>query len=190
MNLTQLQERVKVHRTSFDLAKANVSDMKTKWKLSQALHEAALEAQAISQAVAQEIQNRVHKQIANVVSSCLESVFDEPYEFHIDFERKRGRTEASMTFHRDGIGVDPMTASGGGVVDVAAFALRLSCLLLARPRLRGVLIMDEPFKFVSEGFRERIREMLEDLSVKMSIQFIFVTHIDELKTGNIVVVNA
>ena len=143
-------------------------------------------AQSIAQLVAQAIQQRAHNQIAGVVSKCLEIVFDEPYVFKIKFEQKRGRTEAQLVFEREGLEVDPLTASGGGVVDVASFALRLSCLMLSKPKLRRVLIMDEPFKFVSEEYRENVKNMLEQLSHEMGIQLIFVTHIPELVTGKIV----
>lgn len=144
------------------------------------------EAQSIAQLVAQAIQQKAHQQIAGVVSKCLSLVFDEPYNFKIKFEQKRGRTEAQLLFERSGLEIDPMTASGGGVVDVASFALRLSCLLLSKPKLSKVLVLDEPFKFVSEEYRENVRLMLEQLSKEMKLQIIFVTHIPELVTGKVV----
>ena len=82
--------------------------------------------------------------------------------------------------------VDPMDGSGGGVVDVAAFALRVSCLMLSQPPLRRLLVLDEPFKFVSEGFRGRVRKMLETLADEMKLQIVMVTHIRELETGKII----
>jgi len=72
------------------------------------------------------------------------------------------------------------------VVDVAAFALRLSALMLSRPARRRVVVLDEPFKFVSAGYRDRVRAMLENLAPDLEVQFIFVTHIDELRCGHIV----
>lgn len=146
----------------------------------------AQQAQQLLQSIAAAVQQETHSRIASIVSRCLEAVFDEPYEFHIDFEQKRGKTEAVLTFQRGGIAVDPMTASGGGVVDVAAFALRLSCLLLTRPKLRKVLILDEPFRFVSKEYRPRVRQLMERLAEEMEIQFIVVTHIHDFRTGNVV----
>jgi len=143
-------------------------------------------AQELAQHVAQVIQQKAHDQIARVVSRCLSAVFDEPYEFRIHFERKRGRTEARLTFDRDGMEVDPMTASGGGVVDIASFALRLSCLILNKPPLRRAMVMDEPFRFVSEEFRDRVKALLETLSEEMKTQFVMVTHINELKMGKVI----
>lgn len=144
------------------------------------------EAQRTAQHVAQRVQQKAHDQIAGVVSKCLEAVFDEPYSFKIHFERKRGKTEARLTFERDGFEVDPMTASGGGVVDVAAFALRLSCLLLTRPPVRKIMILDEPFRFVSSDLRDRVRILIEDLSKEMGVQFFIITHMNQLRTGKII----
>ena len=149
------------------------------------LVEAATEAQELAQLVAQTIQQQAHEQIAGVVSRGLSAVFDEPYVFQIHFERKRGRTEARLVFEREGVEVDPMTASGGGVVDVASFALRISCRALNKPSLRKLMVMDEPFKFVSEEYRERVKLFLETLAQEMGVQFIMVTHINELKTGSV-----
>ncbi|MCH8068353.1 MAG: ATPase, partial [Candidatus Marinimicrobia bacterium] len=75
----------------------------------------------MAQQVAQNIQQQAHDQIAGVVTRCLQAVFDDSYEFHIDFERKRGRTEAQLYFSRNGNRLDPMSASGGGCVDLASF---------------------------------------------------------------------
>lgn len=146
----------------------------------------AEEAQRTVQIVANGVQQQAEGKIAGVVSRCLSSVFDEPYEFRILFEQKRGRTEARLVFVRDDVEVDPMTAAGGGVVDVAAFALRLSCIMLARPKVRRLMVLDEPFKFVSEEYRVRVRKLLEALAKELQFQFVMVTHIKELETGHVV----
>lgn len=147
---------------------------------------AAEEAQQITQAIAETVQEEAHDRIAGVVSRCLAAVFDDPYEFKINFERARGRTEARLVFVRDGMAVNPIDASGGGVVDVAAFALRLSCLMLSRPARRRVMVLDEPFRFVSADYRARVRAMLEGLAKDLGVQFIQVTHISELAIGHVV----
>lgn len=144
------------------------------------------EALSIIQSVAQVVQTKVHNQLGGVVTRCLEAVFDDPYEFKLLFEQKRGRTEARLAFVRDGVQVDPLTASGGGVVDVAGFALRLACLMLTRPRMRPLVVLDEPFRFVSVEYRQRIRELLEGLADDLGIQFIMVTHMEDLKIGEVI----
>lgn len=152
-------------------------------------YDSATEAQKITQAVAETIQQEAHNKIAGVVSQCLSAVFDDPYEFKINFERARGRTEANLVFVRDDEEINPIDSSGGGVVDVAAFALRVSCLMLTRPPCRRTIVLDEPFRFVSEEYRPRVRTMLLELSKDLGIQFIMITHIKELAIGKIIDIN-
>jgi DNA repair exonuclease SbcCD ATPase subunit len=186
MHLTTIQDKMAKKATELAAMRLTYQTLHTDLDETKKHLEVISEAQEITQNVAQYIQQQAHDRIAGVVSRCLSAIFDEPYVFYIHFERKRNRTEARLIFERNGQEVDPMTASGGGVVDVASFALRLSCLLLNKPPLRRVLIMDEPFKFVSEEYRERVQILLETLSEEMQIQFIMVTHIDELKVGKVV----
>ena len=91
-----------------------------------------------------------------------------------------------MQFVKGGNLVDPMTASGGGVVDVAAFAARLARLMLSRPARRRLLVLDEPFRFVSRDLRPRVRELMEMLSSEMEVQFVLVTHDPQLAVGKVV----
>ncbi len=148
---------------------------------------ATLEAQEILQGIAKEVQQAAHTQISSVVTRCLEAVFgDEAYQFKIDFKQARGKTEARLLFVRDGEEIEPIDSTGGGVIDVASFALRLSCLILSRPARRRVLIMDEPWKFLSRDYQPLMRDMMEVLSEELGVQFIIVTHSDLIKCGKVI----
>lgn len=143
----------------------------------------AEEARDVVQSVGQLIQQEVHKRVSDLVTRCLQVVFDETYEFRFDFDRKRNKTQATPVLVRDGVEVDPMSASGGGVVDVIAFGLRLSGVLLTRPPLRRLLVLDEPFRFVSAEYRPRVRQLVELLSKETGVQVVMVTHIDHFRMG-------
>lgn len=182
----QLRERLNEKLTDYRQARAAFVAEQNELAAAEDASTDSEEAQKTLQLVAQTVQQQAHDRIAGVVTRCLAAVFEDPYEFKVLFEQKRGKTEARLVFVRDGKELDPMTASGGGVVDVAAFALRLSCLMLSRPPVRKVLVMDEPMKFVSERYRERVRQMLEGLSHDLGVQMIFVTHMDALRTGHVV----
>lgn len=155
-------------------------------KRSQETLENIKEAQKIITTLAEGIQQRVHERIAEVVSRCLTAVFDDPYEFRIIFEQKRGKTEARFVFIRDDQEIDPLTAAGGGVVDVAAFGLRIACLLLRKPKLRKLLVLDEPFRFVSRNYLPNLVKLIEGLANEMGIQIVMVTHTPELEVGKVV----
>ncbi len=147
------------------------------------------QAQQITQQIAQVIQQQAHNKIAAVVSRCLETVFDgdDVYGFKIHFERKRGKTEAKLVLIKNGNEIDnPIDADSGGVLDIAAFALRLAALILAKPKLRRTIILDEPFKFVSAEYLSNVKLLLEGLARDFKVQFIMVTHIRQLQIGRII----
>lgn len=135
------------------------------------------DARALIQEVAKQTQAQLEFRITEIVSLALEAVFDDPYKLKVEFVEKRGRTECELSFVRGNEeSVDPLTASGGGAVDVAAFALRIAIWSLTHPRSRGVFILDEPFRFLSVGLRDRAGIMLKELSEKLGVQIIMVTH--------------
>lgn len=174
-----------------ELKSAKTLLKKEKSKLSVLKEEAIGAAEAVQflQAVAAEIQSAVHERLSGIVSMCLASVFDQPYEFKIHFDKKRNRTEARIVFTRGGEEFDPKTECGGGVVDVAAFAVRVAALILTKPPQRRLVILDEPFRFVSKKeYLSRLRKMLETLASEFKIQFIIVTHEPDLQSGCVVTI--
>jgi exonuclease SbcC len=141
------------------------------------------EAQKILQYIAQETQKNLVVHISDVVSLALGAVFEEEaYSFNIDFVQKRGKTEADIYFERDGNRVDPMTASGGGAVDVASFALRVAFwqLIGQNKKINDTIILDEPFRFLSKDLQPKAGKMLKLISDKLGIQFLIVTHNEDL----------
>lgn len=149
----------------------------------------SISAQTIIQQTAKLVQEAAHRQFATIVTRCIAAVYKEPYEFRIEFVRKRGRTEAKLQFYRDGELFNPLLESGGGVVDVAAFALRLATILLSRPKLRRVMILDEPFKHVDKSHIGRVAALLHSLVEELDFQFLVVTHQRKLMTGTVHTVN-
>jgi len=174
-------------RSEYDRARANATDDAESLRAALQDLSDVTEAQRAVQRVAASCQDAAHAKIARVVTKCLRAVFgQDAYEFKIAFDRKRGKTEARLLFVRDGKEMDPLSSSGGGVVEVAAFALRLARLVLSRPRRRFFLCLDEPFRCVSAEYRERVNELVQSLSRELGVQFLLVTHIDEFATGKVV----
>ena len=144
-------------------------------------------ARIISQSIAEELQRSAHDRIARVVTRCLAAVFDDPYEFRIRFERKRGKTEAVLEFQRDGETYsDPLNEVGGGVLDVAALALRLACMMVSKPPACRTFVLDEPWTHVrGEGNRARTRKLLETLAEEFDVQWILNTDVASYRMGKV-----
>ena len=110
----------------------------------------------------------------------LEAVFDDPYTLKVEFIQRRNKTECDLLFVRNGKEIDPLESSGYGAVDIAAFALRVASWSMKIPRSRNTIILDEPMRFLSEDRQPFASQMLKELSERLGIQFIIVTHEDIL----------
>lgn len=143
-----------------------------------------LKCQIVLQDVVGQVQKKIKYQINNLVTVALKSVFpDNPYKFVLEFVNRRGKTECDILFERESQRFDPIAESGGGVVDVAAFTLRIAMWSLSG-KYDNVLIFDEPFKNINDSTREthrRVAELVKELSHKMKIQFIIISMIPELQ---------
>ena len=126
IDLEQEEQKVAELKSRLDVLRRCLDTEHEQLKKALLKSKQAQDAQETLQHLAQAVQQQAHQKISEVVSFCLSAVFDDPYQFHIVFERKRGRTEAHLRFQRRGLDLDPLTASGGGAVDVAAFALRVA----------------------------------------------------------------
>lgn len=136
---------------------------------------AAKEAREFFLKVAQDTQANLETRLSKIVTMALCAVFDDPYEFKVKYEIRRGTTECDLVLYRDGYEYDPLASSGGGVVDITALALRMAVWSLA-PDSRPVMILDEPFRNLSENHHELAAEMLHSLSQKLGIQIIMASH--------------
>lgn len=135
------------------------------------------EAVQVALSASHYIQNKLQFCITSIVTKALEAVFDDPYEFCMSYNTRGDKTlEVSLVLKRDGEEFDPMTACGGGVINVVSFALRIACLLITHPTPDRVLVMDEPFVHLSKDLQVRLRGMLEELSHELHIQFLIITH--------------
>lgn len=134
------------------------------------------QAHEIIKQVGLQTQQQLIYHISDVTSVALESVFDEPYKLKLDFVERRGKSECDILFEKHEKAVDPMLSSGGGVIDIAAFALRIASWSMKVPATRGIIILDEPFKHLSKDLHNRASQMLKLLADKLGLQFIIVTH--------------
>ena len=161
-------------KKDIDTMEKSISNKKNRFDLM-------IEAQAFLQEIAQKTQSKLKLQIEDIVNLALETCFPNEYEFKIEFNIMRGKTEAELVFlsKLTGAKIDPMNASGGGVVDLTSFALRIACYTLQN-NPNNVIILDEPFRFISRDLQSKAGEILKSLSEKLGLQIIMVTHIPEL----------
>ena len=138
-----------------------------------------------------EIQKKTTEKIAKIVTDLYQYVFVSDDKFIIQVDKKRSVPVAHFfietTKNGKKILLDPMKDEGGGKVDVIALGLRIAALLLYRPSMERVLVLDEPLRFLSSSttsdkpYRLRAVDFLKQGAKEYGIQVIAVTHDLELK---------
>lgn len=188
MDIIQTQKKIDLlSHDAYAVKKALTQERKACKKARNYLNDVTV-VQAKAQTIAQTIQQQVHARIAGVVTSCLHSVFtDDVYDFQIRFDRKRGKSEAVLILIKNGYVIEnPTEEDSGGVVNVAAFVLRLACIVSTKPKLRKFIAMDEPFHYVSKRYRPAVRKMMQQLAEDFGFQFLLVTHEPEYMMGEVI----
>ena len=151
-----------------------------KLSIAQTELENCQKARIIVQEVANKTQEKIEFQISNLVSLALSAVFPDPYEFKVKFVQRRNRTECDLLFVKNNEEVEPLSAAGGGAVDIASFALRVA--IWSIKKTRPVFIFDEPGKFLSRDLQNKFSALIKELSYRLQVQFIIVSHIPEIQS--------
>jgi len=138
------------------------------------------QARELVRAVGLETQQSLQFHLSDITSMALDAVFEEPYTLKVDFVQRRNKTECDLLFVRNGKEIEPLESSGYGAVDIACFALRGASWSMKHPRSRNTMILDEPFKHLDKLKHPMASRMLKEVSEKLGIQFIIVTHEDTL----------
>lgn len=136
----------------------------------------AEKAAALVREVARRTQELLEYHVSSLATLALEAVLPDPYRAVLEFEIKRGRSEAKILLERRGRKIRPMTAIGGGAVDVASLAFRASLWSIMKNRSRALLVLDEPFKFLhGEAQQSKACALLRELADRLKIQIIVVS---------------
>jgi DNA repair exonuclease SbcCD ATPase subunit len=175
--LRRAVERKKGQKDQIEKSLAAVKKEKVELKKDLRRHE---QAQEVIRQVALKTQQQLQYHISDIATMALEAVFDDPYQLLVEFVQRRNRTECDLFFVREGEKVDPLNAAGGGAVDVASFALRVASWSMQFPKSRNVLVLDEPFRYLSSDLLPKASAMLKEVSDKLNLQIIMVTHANEL----------
>ena len=176
MSYKKLKERINKaqgQKEQLELDKTNYQSIIKKTKKHLVNLEEAL---TIVDLVGLETQQQIKYHVSDITSLALESIFPDPYKVVIDFVKRRGKIECDIFFERDGHKLDPLDSSGYGAANIASFALRIASWSMQRPRTRNTIILDEPFHFLSPEYHESAGMMVKELSRRLNLQFIIITH--------------
>jgi len=139
-----------------------------------------IESLTIVREVSKITQENLSYKISEIVNTALDSIFPDKYIFEVEFVDKNNRTSAEIYLKSGEDKIDIMTSTGGGLINIVAFALRITLLSIQTQPNRKILILDEPFSCVSVDMQNKISALLQQLSTKLNIQFVIVSHTQEI----------
>ena len=172
-------------RTFLDEKKSELSHYKRKKEETEGALQTAerraegfKKARAIIQKVAQETQRNLEYHISDPVTASIRAVLPDKINFIARIEIRRGKTECDLLFEEFGEEYKPLKGSGYGAVNIACFTERICFWSLAKNR--PTFILDEPFRDVSPNFQYKVSQMVKELSEKLGIQIIMVSHAEDI----------
>ena len=170
--ILEYERRLKNSRENLKNDKIRYGDLVTKKKNLQESLDFIIEV---------DIKTRENLEIAvsQIASNALSSIFeDDPYQLETNFVPRRGQTECDISFKKEGqTHADPEFESGGGAINVASYALRISVMEIGK--VLPVLVGDQPFKDLSKKHHEDFVEFFKNVSKEIGLQMIIISHLPE-----------
>jgi DNA repair exonuclease SbcCD ATPase subunit len=138
------------------------------------------------QKTAEEARLKAKVYLENIVTNALQYISGAGYTFEIDIQELRGKPDAEFyvvsTVNGHKSRQRPQDACGGGFVDIISAALRYAYLeLFNNPTVKGMLMLDEPGKMISENASVKFAEFVKQLCDSFKRQTILVTHNENLQ---------
>ena len=125
-------------------------------------------------------QEKVKTYIEEIVSLALSLVYGDEYSFEFEFAIKRNQTEVTPWIVKGSERFSVVDEVGGGVRDVASFALRLVIWSLLEPKTSSTFILDEPGRNLSRDIQPLFGQMLQRISKLLGVQVIMISHSNDL----------
>jgi DNA repair exonuclease SbcCD ATPase subunit len=140
-----------------------------------------VEARNIIAEASRVTQEQYKEFVESLITLAIQSVFPEKdYKFIVDFVLQANTSQIFLMVQQgDKEPYLPKDEQGGCLLDIISFALRIVLWSLEKPRSRNVLIFDEPFRWTG-ALTERAANMMKEISGKLGIQIIMVTHDERL----------
>lgn len=137
-----------------------------------------LKAQATVDKMIQIVSAKGIGKIESVVSGGLRLVFGNKVSFIIDKKEGTRGTNYKILFKKGDVIGEPLENFGGGLVNVAAFLLRV--IMIKRFKMAKFIAVDESFNNVSVEYLPKVSKMLKTLCDDHGFKILAVTHQSQL----------
>ena len=117
----------------------------------------------------------------SLVSEALTNIFEKNIKFKINLYSYRNEPAIDISVIENGLEIDPQKSCGGGLNDIISFVIKIIFIYLKKSS--KIIILDEPLKFLSRDYIEQSSNFIREISKRMNIQIIIVSHKPDLEFG-------
>jgi DNA repair exonuclease SbcCD ATPase subunit len=177
INLTKEISQREFRKTQLD---NGISEYEKEMKrLAMEVNDLTVARQVILQAAQMTLSN-VKDFVEGMVTEALKVFEGRDYKFVTDIVVKGARTECNLLVQEgDQEPYVPKDDTGGGLLDVTSYALRIVLYKMENPKKRPIMLLDEPGKWTG-ALIGKFGSMIKEISSKLGIQIIMATHDEEL----------
>lgn len=135
-------------------------------------------ASAFLQTLSDTTRQQIIDKISNIVTDALQKVKDPNLEFRMLLSNERNQVDVKFVVYDKNTNreYDIIDSYGGSIADIVTYPLKIALLVKWEPTLSRIMVLDENFKFVSVADQEPLGEFVRQVSEKLSLQTILVTH--------------
>jgi len=179
--LSEFQSHIVEKQAERQLIQKELTSIESEITTERENYDNLIKARFILAEVAKLTQTKFTSYVEQLVTMAIKSIFDRPFQFKVDFDLKRNKSECFLRI-QEGEDEEPFVPSqelGGGILDIISFALRIVLWSLQNPRSSNTILLDEPFHFLGQ-LSDKAGSFVREISKKMNLQFIIVTHDENL----------
>lgn len=182
MELEEARKRVEALACASRQASIQAKKVKEDHRKRKQEHKTAKGAKKIITELAEGLKEGLTRRLRSITTKAARAVLGKDAATKVEFGERGGRPTIEILVSSDGKTFrKPGYGKGGGVGDVVAFGLRMAVWGMCSPRSRPLFVMDEPMRFVSKGRQGAVSAVLKAMADKAGVQFVIVTHKEELK---------
>jgi len=188
MNLNKYTDWLSKQKARLELLKEKKDRLTNSLAVSEQILKDLREADEVMNAVSVLAQEDSKQVVEELVTLALQSVYGPEYGFEVENKINRGQPETFLYYTKSGErywlkNLDDY--SGGGVIDICSFALRVVCWAISDEKSDNILVLDEPMKNLDNDRCTLAGEMIKELAESLDLQFIIITRLYPLKdAGN------
>jgi DNA repair exonuclease SbcCD ATPase subunit len=140
------------------------------------------QAEVLLKKLANKKQHNNIKYIETICTNAINAIFEENIEFKIELTGETTKTGYKFYIIDKDTGnkTNPKINEAGGLKDILGFSLRVALWGLQEGKKCNTIILDEPFGAFNSAEMQKAGDLIKELSEKLGIQFIIVTHKKDL----------